>query len=444
MRNEKTALFGYAEADTTPDWPVELVGFARVHNKSDGILHTLGTQVLLCRGTAQTCLLITVDDIGFTVPLSNRLRDLAARRLGIARGDVMVCFSHTHAGPNAVLEPRYYELVCAKVLDAADKAAKNLRPLRAAWDVPACDIGVNRREGLYAADPRLGVLALTGADGKPAILVLRAAAHANVLSSDNNKLSPDYFGTVRDLLEGKFGCKVMIVQGASGDIRPRYQQNNAAALEVGGIGALTHSYTPQEREKYFRQSMDSLDKMAQTVCRAVETVLRKMVPVPVTRLAMFSRQCAFFADVPGTEQARKIADEALREEQIDGTAWLAEVERLQKEGVKTQRVDVELQFFAVNNGCLCGIPNETMCGIALDIERRTKNPLVLFGGYVNGIDCYLPTAEEYDRGGYEVLWSNLPLFPYYGHVMPLNRKTADRLAQTVAQAWTAYESPKAD
>ena len=82
----------------------------------------------------------------------------------------------------------------------------------------------------------------------------------------------------------------------------------------------------------------------------------------------------------------------------------------------------------MNEGCLCGVPNEIMCEISLDAWHRSKDSLLFLNGYTNGIDSYLPTAEEYDEGGYEVLWSNLIYYPYHGRVMPLNRESARRMA----------------
>ena len=99
---------------------------------------------------------------------------------------------------------------------------------------------------------------------------------------------------------------------------------------------------------------------------------------------------------------------------IDGTGWLKEVQRLQGLHIKKQFADVEIQYFCINDGCLCGAANETMCRMALDVTDKAGNPLLLFGGYTNGCSSYLPTAEEYDKGGYEVLWSNLIYYSYHG------------------------------
>lgn len=79
-----------------------------------------------------------------------------------------------------------------------------------------------------------------------------------------------------------------------------------------------------------------------------------------------------------------------------------------------------------------------MSAISTAVRQKTDAPLLFFNGYTNGCDSYLPTAPEYDLGGYEVLWSNLLYYPYHGRVMPLDRATADQLADQTAQGYREF------
>ena len=428
-------LFGFAEVDTTPDWSVELVGFFREENRSKGIQQKLSVSVLVCQTNQDSCCIITIDDIGFTVELTHHLRDLAAGEIGCSHDQIMVFFSHTHSGPNAAVEKRYYDLVCRQVVHAIKLAQANLQPWFAAWGITNNTIGINRRAGKSIIDERLGILKFTDPNGSLKLLILRVTAHANVLSSDNNQISSDYIGTVRNLLEGKYQCHVMVVQGAAGDIRPKFQQQNAESLEIHGFRSVSQPYTQAEKAKYLQQSMLALQQMAAAVYESVDAVIDSLKSIPIYRLLVFSETRTFFADVPCLEEAQRIADEAWQKAGIDGTHWLNEVSRLSRDNILTQLVDIEIQYFVVNDGCLCGIPQEAMCEIALDITNRTNEAKLFFGAYVNGIECYLPTAEEYDKGGFEVLWSNLINFRYFGHVMPLNRDTAQKIAEIVSREW---------
>ncbi|AZO94968.1 hypothetical protein [Halocella sp. SP3-1] len=438
LKNNCPVQFGYSDVDITPDWPVELVGFDRVDNTSKGVWHKLKAQVLIGKSAKEKCCLITIDSLGFTVALTNKLRDLIANEIGQLREKVMVCFSHTHSAPNAGIDERYYTFVCKQVLSAVKKAQSTTSTLKVGWGVAEGDIGLNRRGQQSIVDKRLGVLKFSDNADIPKLLLLRVSAHANVLCSDNYKISADYFATTRDLLEARYGCKVMMIQGAAGDIRPKYQQENAEYLEVHGFEASMKSYSVEEKQKYFQQSIAALDQMAQSIYYSVDSIWKQVHPVSLYRLAMFSESHVFKADVPTKEKAIAIANEAQKKAGIDGTSWLFEVDRLNRQNVHIQKADIEIQYFVLNDGCLCGIANEVMCQIALDIEKRAKTPLLFFSGYVNGTSSYLPTAQEYDKGGYEVLWSNLIYYQYHGRVMPLNRETAKSISEIVANTWSSF------
>ena len=427
-QNQNTASFGFADTNITPDGPVQLVGFPRIDNQSRGILHPLNAQILIFRFQEETMCLAAVDSLGFTVELTMKLRKEIASVLNISTDKIMVCFSHTHSAPNAAEEPAYFSFVCDQICVAAKEAEKQMRPFHVAWGIGDHLIGINRRSDTSAVEPRLGILKLEDPDEKPALLLLRVSAHANVLTSDNYKISSDYFGLTRQKLSNTFGCPVMMVQGASGNLRPRFQQENADFMEIQGVDALEKPYTDTEKQKYFQQSLDALENMADSVLASVVPIWKKLKTEPVHRLAMFSVIHPFAADVPSLKRAEEIAEEAETEAGIDGNGWLMEVRKLREKKVFTQTADIEFQYFMLNDGCFCGVANEIMCEISLDVWQKSEDSLFFLNGYTNGIDSYLPTAEEYDKGGYEVLWSNLIYYPYHGRVMALNRDSAGQLA----------------
>lgn len=403
------ALMGFAEVDITPAYNVQTIGFNREDNLSRGVLHSLLAQVSIWQSGTGKCCLVAIDHIGFTSQNANLLRDRIAKKLCIGQENVMLCFSHTHSAPNTSLEPAYFHFLCEQVLQGVSKAERSLTPVTAAWGVATADIGVNRRNLQGVLDRRIGMLKVVdAATGRLRLLILRVAAHANVLQRDNYLISSDFIGITRRLLEEKYDCKVMITQGASGNVKPKY----GGSLEA----------------------LEALDKMAAGIAAAISTWVDKLTPRGIDRLTMFSGIAPCFADVPPMDQARSIAEEALRESRISGDKWLEEVARLHREGVKQQGAHIEVQYFVLNDGCLCGVADEVMCELAVDVTGSCNDSHIHFGGYTNGCDGYLPTAEEYDRGGYE-LHSYLLYYHYHGRVMPLNRDTAERLVRMVSEQW---------
>jgi len=420
----ETARLGLGEVDITPSAPVQTVGFGRADEFSRGVMHKLSAQVAVWQLASEKCCLVAIDSIGFSKQHSALLRNKIGVLLAASPDKVMLCFSHTHSAPNDSVETAYSDFVDAQIEKAVWAALDNMAPVEVAWENAYGDIGVNRRADCGGLDRRIGILkAVEANSGTPRLLLLRLTAHANVLKEDNYLISPDYFGAVRDLLTEKYGCMVMLTQGASGNISPMYYATNRACTPDTSAPAYYGKHA----------SVTALLDMAQEVYRQVDSQFAKIQPVKLGHLSMYSVYQQFEAEVPSYERALEIAEEAKRAAYIDGTAWLSEVQRLIHSGIKKQTDTIELQYFSINDGCLCGVPNEIMYEFAIAASEKLQNRFFYFGGYTNGCAGYFPTEAEYDLGGYEVYWSMLIYFMYHGRVMPLNRNSDAKLIEAAAE-----------
>ena len=409
---------GFAEADITPEKPAELVGFYREDNLSKGVLKPLTAQAAVWEA-GERCCLITIDSIGFTKELTNELRDRVCRILGTAMEKVMVCFSHTHSAPEADFERDYYELVCRRVEAAVSRAAENMVPVSAGRANAEAEIGVNRRKASDATDNRIGILKVCDArNGKPVLVILRVTAHCNVLKRDNLMISPDYFGDVREIAGKRFGCPVMVIQGAAGNTAPKYF--NSAETPVDATG-----------DRYIR-SKTALTDMAGLITDSAAAVFDGIALRDDFPVRMYSRRIVLESDVPSMEEARRTAEEARTLCGISDTGWLAKVNRLNGEGVRIQQEEVEIQYFSAGSWRMCGGPYEFMVGFALEAEKLTGDEFFYVNGYTNGCLLYFPTEEEFDLGGYEVFWSMLIYYPYLDRVWPFRRESASKLIRFMA------------
>lgn len=419
MKNE-TLMLGFIETDITPSAPVKTVGFGRKDEMSRGILHSLSAQVAVWQLGKRCCCVAAIDHIGFSKQHANALRDEIGKVLSIPCEKIMLCFSHCHSAPNESASPEYYRLVCDRIKNAAVLALQNMVPVDAAWGNAFTNIGLNRRKGCNALDRRIGVLKICDSEsGKLKLLLLRLTAHNNVLKADNYLISPDYFGAVRDTLSKEFRCPVMVTQGAAGNIAPRYFKS---AINP-----------PDAADERFIRSDTALEDMAKIVLYDVKSVVASLYPQKIDHLSMYSRQITLTADVPPYPRAEEIADEAQKYCGIDGTGWLNQVQYLLQNGIHQQTEDVEVQYFSLGNGCLCGVSNEVMVEFALRVSELLRDNFFYFGGYTNGCTGYFPTEEEFDMGGYEVYWSMLIYYVYHGRVFPLRRDSASELIRFVAE-----------
>lgn len=416
----ETLQMGVAERDITPSGPIETIGFGRGDEWSRGVLHKLWVQAAVIRHGEERGCMITLDHIGFSRQHAEELRDAVGWILSVSREKVMLCFSHGHSSPNESLSPEYYHFVCEQVKDAVSKAAQNMVNVRAVWGNAYTDIGLNRRGDDGALDRRIGILKVCRADsGEPFLLLLRLTAHGNVLKEDNYLISPDYFGTVRDVLADTYHCPVMVTQGAAGNVSPKYFKSSINPPDAG--------------DDRFIRADDALERMARTILRDAGPVIEGLYPKAVSHFSMYSQVIELQADVPSCEEALRIAEEARRFCGIDGTGWLGEVESLNRNHTEQQTETVEVQYLTIDEGCLCGVPNEVMVELALSLSDILHNDRFYFGGYTNGCTGYLPTEEEFDKGGYEVYWSMLLFYLYHGRVFPLRRDSASKLVHFTAE-----------
>ncbi|MFV0352991.1 MAG: alkaline ceramidase [Oscillospiraceae bacterium] len=402
----------FAQTNITPDFPVEMIGCYRKSNRPDGVLHPLHAQVLLFEHQTIRCCLITIDSLGLTVQLANELREMVAKVLSTSAVDVMLNFSHTHSAPapkSPVNGQKYFALLCRRIINCAKQALKNLQPCLAAWALGKTDIGENRRNGCTITDKHLGALQITHAiSKKPIAVLLRVSAHANTLMSKSQKISSDYIGVARESLAIKWNCPVMIMQGAAGNTKP-------AGVDTINGGDL-------------KDTLRIANMLVQSALHF------NFAPKEITRLQMYETEINFYSDVPSEKEALQIVEKA----GFDAKSWLAECARLKSAGIDEQMQTNHIQFLFLNEGCLCGVPDEIFCEIALQIAKDCNDPLLLFNGYTNGCTGYLPHREEWVKGGYETFDSYLQYYMFHGHALPFRADTAERLVNAVDDAYRRY------
>ena len=408
---------GYAETNITPNIPLQLVGFNRADNTSRGVLKPLLAQVSIWESEKRHCL-ITIDSIGFKKELADILRIKVSNILEVSCDKVMLCFSHSHSAPDVDNSEEYFEMVCRNISMAVHSAMADMHPVSVGWDNVEVDIGVNRREDNISLDKRAGILKVCDLEKEERkLLLIRVTAHCNVLKRDNYLISPDYFGSIRELLQEKYGCPIMVIQGSAGNIAPKHFNSAETPIDARG-------------SQYIR-SNTALEDMAAVIYEKLSQRVALIEAADSLAVDMYSRELRLYADVPSLAVAEKIAEEAKNHCGIDGTAWLEEIVRLHNAGVYRQEETVEVQYFTIGKWCICGVPYELMVEFALESMEKLNNPFFYVNGYTNGCLSYFPTEEEYDKGGYEVYWSLLIYYKYFNRVFPFERDSACKLTEFI-------------
>lgn len=399
-----------SQIDITPDYPTTLVGRYRPE-PSKGVLHRLFAQVLFFQSDSKLFCLIAVDSLGLMVPLASRIRSQIAAKWRMDISHVMSQFSHTHSAPNPTADgrngERYYAFLLQQIERCAEEAYQHFRPCKIGWALTSVDIGENRRKDGTALDKRLGALLVADAETEQPIgMIVRIAAHANILPSENRCVSSDFIGAAREELQHLFRFPVMFIQGAAGNIK---------AAGTNGIG---------------EGSGRVLQRVAGELVDGVKRL--RFSPQEVIDIQMLSTQITCTADVPTEEEALQAVGDSRAPAVV---SWLKACSALRKAGIYVQRIPMEMQFLKLNEGGFCGVSAEIFCELALEAQERLGSPLFFLNGYTNGYDGYLPSREEWYKGGYEVVDSYLSNFIYLGHVAAYRPETASQIVDVAVSRW---------
>src|SRR5690606_14864937 len=123
-----------------------------------------------------------------------------------------------------------------KTIDAIREALQQATLSTLEWRYGTCDLATNRDLAVEhekrilvgfnpksEADHTLLVGRITGSQDEITATIVNYACHPTTLAWDNELLSPDYIGAMRELVENRVGGSVLFLQGASGELAPAEQ-----------------------------------------------------------------------------------------------------------------------------------------------------------------------------------------------------------------------------
>jgi hypothetical protein len=270
---QSCCLFGLARCDITP--PVGIyhrIWGAATHDRATGIHRPLTATALVLRprpevSTEPEQVLVALDLCILWAKEMKALQEAVCRQTGLADGQLLVTFSHSHAAgliglerlplPGGDLIPSYLDKLAAQVTALVQQARRALQPVVMTYGAGRCTLAANRdfwdenaRQFVCGfnpagpADDTVLVARVTDAGGEVKATLANYACHPTTLAWQNTLISPDFPGAMREVIEQATGAPCVFLQGASGDIGPRegYVGDLAVADRNGrqlGYAALT-------------------------------------------------------------------------------------------------------------------------------------------------------------------------------------------------------------
>lgn len=239
--------FGTARADSTP--PVGIyhrMWGAASHDKAAGIhrpLYADALALLPISGDGPGLLRLLIDLVGLGKNELDALTQSAANASGLPVQNVVITCSHTHSAgmmtpdriplPGGDLIPGYLAELNAAVARISQQAMDGAQEATISYAKGRCGLAANRdcwdteREIFVCgynpatpADDTLLVGRVTGADGGLLATLVNYACHPTTLAWDNQLISPDYVGSLRETVEEATGAVCLFLLGACGELGP--------------------------------------------------------------------------------------------------------------------------------------------------------------------------------------------------------------------------------
>jgi neutral ceramidase len=403
---------GVATLDCTPPAGLAMSGFAARTERAAGAHDAITVRALAVDETV----LVTVDACGLH-------EDFCARVRAKVPGTVVLTATHTHGGPATVpgrlggpVDPGYLDALHV----ACVAAARHARAVRESANLEvgvAADPGVarNRRRADGPVFAPLTVARFRRPDGRIAASVVSYPCHPVVLGPDNLLWTADYPGVVRGVVEAADpGSVCLFLTGCCGELNTGHSAHASMTLE----GAGDRSFAAAERIGRLiglaalaaptRQLSDPPGAAAAS--GEIALPLQPADPAATATLSEGWASEMATADLGRRALLCSWEDWAREVAPRTATSWTARVTVLRWGGLR-----------------IVALPGEPFSVTA----RRTAELVpgeCLVIGYADGSPGYLPPAEEFPYGGYEIDEAHR----YYGMPAPFAPGAAESLTQLAA------------
>ena len=315
-------------------------------------------------------------------------------------------------------DDRYNEPTAEKILDAIGQAIRALQPAKLHVG-RAVDgrVAFNRRfvmrdgsamthpgqcnpDVLYAegpVDPEVGVMTLTGEDGKIIAMLLHHTCHP-CHGYPHRYVIGDWPGVWAEMMRQYAGekCIPLVLNGCCGNIHS------------------TNHLDPHYKGDHHR--------MAGMLCETTKTVLDQMEPQDSTRLSFKQRVLRLPLRILTDDvinAARKILHDYPEPKWIDAEKtrvdwdWMYAVATLDLKDSydRDPYCNYEIQAFRIGDTAIVTLMGEPFVEVQLRIKLESPASYTFVAHQCNGYVGYVPTREAFKRGGYETRtanWSKLP------------------------------------
>lgn len=421
---------GVARADITPPEGIYARNWgAAKHDLAEGIHRPLFVSALVIRDSEQNSPLVIVDaDLGWwrSLDQSQKFRQAILEKFKLDDSRFIFALTHTHSAPpltdqieeswqgGELLLP-YFDQVRDATMDVIERAMKSAQTAIIEWHTGRCQLasardlqdpdesnGSRRVCGFdpnAPADDTLLVGRISDATGKTIAVITNYACHPTTLAWDNRLISPDYIGAMRETIEKEHdGTLAFFLQGASGELSPRYQYVGDPAI-----------------------ADDHGKELAYTVLATLagmeppgQHLIFKGVCESGAPLAVWKREDG--TQNPEIKSIRTTVDLPLKNwpstEELE-QQMLAATERQTQERLRRKRdirrslgdddhFPLPVWIWKIGDAILVANMLEAYSSIQQELREKFPDSAVIYLNLANGSMGYLPPSERYEEEVYQV------------------------------------------
>lgn len=444
--------FGIARCDVTP--PVGIyhrMWGAATHDRATGVHRplTATAMVFQAHGKLPTSvenevIVVAVDHCLLWAREMEALLDAVSRQTGAAKEQILVAFSHTHAGglmglervglPGGELIPPYLDELARRIAGIVQEARRTHQPVTVTYTTGRCTLAAQRDfwdEAHHqfvcgfnpsgASDDSVLVARISDEMGRPIATLVNYACHPTTLAWDNTLISPDFPGALREVVEKATSAPCVFLQGASGDLGPRegfvgdtaVADRNGRQLGYAVLTALEALPPPGTRFDYAGPVVSGATLGAWKHAPLAQAALEQKGRWRCRRWTVDLR---YRAELPKLEQTQADRKRWLDEEQAANSAGdhlkardaHAMVERMDRQLTRIAVLPpgptfpLPVTLWQMGDALWLAVEAEHYQLLQTSLRQRfPKVPLVVMT-IVNGSRAaYLPTADTYGKGIYQ-------------------------------------------
>lgn len=410
---------GVSTVNITPPVGISMCGFGSRDNPAQAIHDDLYARVLVLQTEATSLVIVTADVISFAPDLVTRIRQDITTQTQIPGEHVLLNGSHSHSGPTVmsfrcmgVRDTIYEDVMCRKIVGAVKMAIQNLQPAQISHGRAPVRIAYNRREnrdgrivlGHHPTGPEapwVDVLRVNDLSGEPFGLLYATASHPVNLHGLN--ISAEFPGYAAQFIQhNQPNITPLFAQACCGDINCAPKGDTFEAVQALGT---------------------RLGAAALTACLDATPITHNTLQVQTTTIPLAQIKPNIDEATHALEKAQSELEQARQDKTItpyylqqryEGFVGWAEdyLKMAQLSGdVPTQAF--EIQTFQIGNVALVAYPGEMFVDYQLTLDQESPFDHTMTVAYSNGCIGYVPTADAYPQGGYEIEQA----FKYYGTLM---------------------------